>query len=199
MYKMEKVNKKHKYSTVLLISMAVLIFVAAIGAFDTGDVEILCSTDNAVLKRISGVWGCSLTNYAEGFYYSNFTNPSTITIDASDTSYNITDFSAGNYQGMTFSQNGIDVTKTGIYRLTGSISFTGGNNGEYSFIMTKNGIPIKECGAGMTSTSVVANIGITCLADLTSGDHLNMIVRDHADPSQDVDIYRLNLNIVEVV
>jgi hypothetical protein len=142
-----------------------------------------------------------VSNYfAEGYYYNSTGGgtPYTITVSATNTSYNLTNWTAGEYQGFTFTENGITSNHSGIYQLSGSITFTGGND-EYSFTMAKNGESIGKCGMGLSaSSSSRNNVGLTCLVELNAGDHLNLYIMDKNSPPTDVDIYKVNLNIVKV-
>lgn len=174
----------------------VLVLLLALSIND--GVTDICATENATLKYDGDNWACSYTHYAEGYYF-NQTNPITISIDATNTTYNVTGFTQGDTKGLTFVQNGVTVTKAGLYRFAGSVSFTGGNGGEYGFGMAINGKPLQDCGMGMTANaSIINNVALTCIKGLAIGDHLNMVIRDANTPAQDINIYRMNLNIVEI-
>jgi hypothetical protein len=138
--------------------------------------------------------------YAEGYYYNSTGGGTPYLIDlvTVNTNYNLTNFMAGEYNGFTFEDNGVTANYGGIYQLTGSITFTGGND-EYAFVMTKNNVPISKCGMGITATLTQRkNVALTCLVELNAGEHLNLQVMDKNTPVTDVNIYKVNLNIIKV-
>jgi len=137
-------------------------------------------------------------HYAEGFFNSNFTDPFRIEIAAANTSYNFTGFSPSDYYGFTWYGSGVKVEKAGLYKLTGSISYKGGNNQEYAFLMSVNGARASDCVTGSTSTAVIDDVVITCLKRLEVGDSLNLQVIDRSTPATAVLIYRITLNIIEI-
>ena len=190
---------KHEYSTIVLVFVIGFVIVTAIvGAIDSDDMDILCSSDGSLIKRVAGSWVCSDTNYAEGYYF-NQTNPIVISIDDTNTTYNITGFIQSNINDFQFVDNGITVEEDGVYMFTYSVSFVGGNGGEYGFGLVVDGVQQKDCGMARTaSSSIINNVGLTCIKTLSAGEHLNFVVRDATSPAQDISIYRMNANIVEV-
>lgn len=187
---------KHKYSTYALIFLLIL-FVIGVGlSIDIGDRSHRC-TENQFLRVLGGVWSCHTESpvFAEG-YFHNHTNPLTVSIAAANTYYNITGFNMGHSLGVVWSNDGIDINTTGYYKFSGSVSFSGGNNGDYDYIMTNNGLPLLDCSMERTATSTATgNVGLTCIEYMKKGDHLNIQVRDLNAPSQDVSITVMNLNI----
>lgn len=136
--------------------------------------------------------------YAEG-YYHNYTNPQTITISVSDTYYNITNMNEGNYYGLVFHSDGLNITKTALYDLDVSASFTGGNSGLYEFELFVNNNGNPDCVFFRTTTTTnLGNAGTSCLLNLTQGDHLVMKVKDINPPAQNINLYNYNFKIVEV-
>jgi hypothetical protein len=142
----------------------------------------------------------NINYYVEGYYYNSTAGgtPYTIDVTTTNTNYNLTNWSAGEYNGFTFENNGVTAMYKGVYQLSGSITFTGGND-EYAFVMAINNTPISKCGMGMTGTSANRdNIALTCLVELNTGEHLNLYVMDKNNPATDIDIYKTNLNIIKV-
>lgn len=136
--------------------------------------------------------------YVEG-YYHNESNPIQINLTSIDTLYNVTGFIMGDTYGFSFSGNGVDVHNTGLYQLSGTISFYGGNSGNYDFYLIVDGIEQEDCAIERDATSTsIGNIGMTCLKMLTKGEHLNIQVEDHSIPVQDIYITSMNLNIIEI-
>ena len=137
--------------------------------------------------------------YAEG-YFHNHTNPLVINFPTSGTFVNLTNFTAGSYNGFVFEGNGVTVQEDGIYKLDGTVSFSGGNNGEYGFILLKNGIPQEECGVQRTtSSSAIGNVGgPSCIIELHVDDHLNIAAMDQGVPTQPITIEVMNMNIYKI-
>lgn len=137
--------------------------------------------------------------YAEGYFY-NHTNPLFIDIAASGVYYNVTNFTAGEYDGFVWAGNGVTITKDGLYKFSGSLSFKGGNGGVYGFTMAINGVPQPDCSMEKTaSNTLINNVGLTCLKRLSVGDHLNLQTEDYNAPAQDIYITIMTLNIIEVI
>lgn len=155
-----------------------------------------CTSTRTLLIPSSGV---NMT-YAEGYYYNSTGGGTPYTIDlvSTNTNYNLTRWTAGEYNGFTFEDNGVTVNYDGLYQLSGSITFIGGND-EYAFTMAKDNTPVSKCGMGITATSTQRkNVALTCLVELNAGEHLNLQVMDKNTPVTDVDIYKVNLNIIKV-
>lgn len=137
--------------------------------------------------------------YAEGFFNSNNTNPYTITISTTGVFYNLTEWTPSDYNGFTWSRDGVVVSKDALYKLNGVITYTGGNGGKYGFVLLKNGIPQPDCSAGSQSTNIISSLNINCLISLNVDDYLNIAIRDINTPTQDVEVYKTNFNIVEII
>lgn len=136
--------------------------------------------------------------YAEG-YYANEATPLTITISETNIRYNVTGYALGAYDGFVFQKNGVYATRSGLYRFVGSVSYLGGNGGEYGMGMTRNYVPLQKCGMGSTaSASIIQNVGFTCIVELTAGDLLHFVVKDANAPPQDIQIYKMNINIYQM-
>lgn len=138
-------------------------------------------------------------HYAEGYISRSNNDPLNIQIDVNDKFYNITNITIKNYYGFTWEDYGITAQKTAFYRFEGTISLTGGNAGKYFLILRKNQQSLTNCGMETTTqNNIKTNVGFTCLGSLSIGDHLNLMVKDNETPTQDLQIYQLNLNIVEI-
>lgn len=195
-------NNKHKYSTILLIVVGVLLFIGAIGAFDTGDMEILCSTDNSLIKRISGFWVCSNTNYAESYFYGIGT-PATVTVTNSGTYYPIVCFNNFTLNGISRDGDYIKINKNGNYLFNINGVFAGGENDRYEFKLFVNGNGDDGCTyidmEQQAEVIIYRTLHISCIADLEKDDLLLLKVTNHDADNEDISMEYINFNIVEVV
>jgi len=133
--------------------------------------------------------------YAEGWFGGNMTSYE-IEIATGFTFYNLTNWTQGDTNGFTFENEGITVNNDGLYMLSGSVTFIGGNGGDYGFILIEDGVPQQDCTMGATaSSSVKRNVAFSCFHKLTEGEHLTIAIRDNKNPPQDVTIYKQNFNI----
>lgn len=166
-------------------------------AWDTGTVDLLCNTEGAILKRIGGVWGCSITHYADG-HYQSYSTP--ITISITDGTYqNITGYDGFYTKGITMLGEGVQINKNSTYRLIGTMSFSGGNAGDYEVALFVDGNERHECSFQRTTTSAaIGDAGLTCILPLNASNNLIMKVKDVSPPYQNINIYALNFNIMEI-
>jgi len=189
----------HEYSTWTLVIIFGIIFIGAVvNSIDSGDMDILCDTNNSLIKKVAGTWVCSQTAYAEGYYHS-YTTPIAITIGTADVYYNITGFVLNNSNQFITDRYYIETTKSGLYFISASMSFNGGNGGEYEVELFKNGTSQPDCSFfRTTSTTAIGDAGFTCLKYIEAGSELIMKIKDLSPPAQSVSIQRLNFNIIEV-
>lgn len=194
----EENNNKHKYSSYLLVVVSILLFLGMIGALDTGDFELICNENNSFLKRIDGVWQCNKIHYGEAYYHDYITQL-TINIDSAGVYYNISGFSLDDNYGIINHGNQREITKDALYSILGTMSFHGGNGGEYEVELFVNDVGQDDCAFfRTTSTSNLGDATLSCLKQLSIGDHLNIRVKDLSAPPQDIDITAFNFKIVEV-
>jgi len=134
--------------------------------------------------------------YAEG-YFHNHTDPLEITISTQSTFYNLTNWTAGEYNGFVFEGDGVTANVSGTYKLDGYISFSGGNGGEYDFTVFINGIEEMSCDVSRTTSSTtIGNVGgPSCLISISEGDHIHLGVEDLASPTQNIEIENMNFHI----
>jgi len=133
--------------------------------------------------------------YAEGWFGGNGLSYD-IEIGTTGYLYNLTNWTQGDYNGFGWSGYGVDVQHSGMYHLSGSITFTGGNNGEYGFVLMEDGVPQQDCATGATASSTTRiNVGFSCFHSLQVSEHLTIAVRDTGSPPQDITIYKVNFNI----
>ena len=157
---------------------------------------VSCSHDKTLIIPTS-----TENSYVEGYYYNSTGGgtPYTVTLASANVWYNLTNWTAGEYNDFEFWGNGVNASKSGIYSFSGTVTFTGGNGEEYSFSLSQNGVMIGKCGMGRTAgNSVRENLAFSCLIDIEEGDHLTLEVADKNNPPTDVDIYKINMNMVKV-
>ena len=196
--KMERVNKKHKYSTWLLMIVGAFSLLFWVMAWDTGTIDLLCNDEAALLKRIDGVWGCSVTHFAEG-HYQDYSIPLTITISAANTYYNVTGYESFFLKGIYGDGDAVIINKTGIYRLIATMSFNGGNAGDYETALFVNGAERHKCSfQRTTSSNAIGDATLSCILSLNKSNQLVMKIKDISPPAQNINIYSLNFNIMEV-
>ena len=188
----------HEYSTVLVLISLFIGGVFVVNGILSEDVDELCSTDGSILKRVSGEWNCSTTAWAQG-YFHDYYSPIQVHFTAADTYANISV-----YENITASQfivdgNSVEAQKTGLYKFSLSMSFNGGNGGEYELELFVNDIKKEQCTFFMsTSTTEIRHASFVCILPITQGDHLILKAKDTTAPAQDIWYYQLNMNTVEI-
>lgn len=189
----------HKYSSyVLVIFVMVLIAGFAISDLDTNDLDDMCNNNSAYLKRTNGAWGCNVVHFAEG-HYQNYATPLTLTITSTGVYYNVTGYEAITARGISTSGESVTINKDGWYRLIGTMSFSGGNQGDYETALFVNENERHECSfQRTTSSTAIGDATLACIVQLNNSNRLTMRVKDMTAPAQSVSIYALNFNIVEV-
>lgn len=129
----------------------------------------------------------------------NLTDPELVRLTVEDQYENITGLSNTYSKGITPYNGGAKINRTSMYHLTGSISFNGGNSGEYQFNLFVNDVAEDACGSlRSTDTSAKGVMSINCLIQLNADDLVKMKVRDTTAPVQDANIYLLTFNMIEV-
>lgn len=196
-YGLNKERNKHKYSTYLVLLVFFLALLVNVYSVEVGQ-ESVC-VDGEFLVSDNGSWSCESFSYVEGYFY-NETSPETIVIEDSGVFVDITGFNEGTTRGFHWGDDSVVVCdEPGVYLFSGSLSFIGGEGGEYEFFMEKNGVIQYDCSMLKTSASSdIENVGFTCLVPLSLNDSLNMVVEDVGVPAKNINIYGMNLNIVEV-
>jgi len=138
----------------------------------------------------------SMWNFTEGGYV--------LEISASETYYNVTDLSLGESYGVDFIDgHALLIQKSGEYKIDAQVSALFGNNGEYGFGVTMNGMdlersPYSKCYARIDGSGKYQIVSITCIQELEKGDIITMMIDDEATPTQDITIKSANLNIVRL-
>lgn len=139
------------------------------------------------------------THYAEGYYHS-YDSPFLVDIVAADTYYNITNMTIDNSNGIITQDFSVKITKAATYRVIGTMSFSGGNGGEYELELFVNDEEQEDCAfLRTTNTTAIGDATLACIIDLNVNDLLVMKIKDISALPQDVSVYALNFNIVEVV
>lgn len=130
--------------------------------------------------------------------YHNETDPLVIDLITEDVYENITGLHLAHNNSIHINGQAT-IDKTGMYHLTGSVSFSGGNQGLYRYNLFVNNQEEHACGSiRTTSTTQIGSISINCLVHLVEGDQVNMRIKDTTSPVQDVNIYTLTFNMVEI-
>lgn len=55
----KKDDKRHRYSTIFLGILLIAIVIVAVESLDSSEVDEICSQDDKIIKRISGLWQCA--------------------------------------------------------------------------------------------------------------------------------------------
>lgn len=174
-----------KNIVLIILFVALIVFAAAFSIEDDITADDLDDLD--------------VVYYIQAYFASNNTNPYTISIGTTNQYYNLTVWQPSSIYGLEFYLDGIKITKADTYRLSSSISFTGGNGGNYDFTLFINNVPKKVCGQGLTASGTnVGNMAFSCILDLNVDDYLTFRVKDAGNPAQDIQVYRANLNLVEL-
>lgn len=188
-------NKKEK---LICIGFLLIMGIISVGALTTNEIDIVCDTDNSILKRIGGTWQCSVTNYAE-MYIQNYTNPKVISIASNETYVIIEGFTAGESQGTTINGNNFTIEKDGTYKAEYTMGFSGGNAGDYEAEMTVNAATQKHCSLHRTtSNNAIGDATLSCIMTLTTGDQVCIMIEDLTSPAQDIEIVSANFAIIEI-
>ncbi len=131
--------------------------------------------------------------------FHNETDPLVIGLSIEDLYYNVTGLHLLYNNSISMIDGQATIHKSSMYQLVGSVSFSGGNSGVYRYNLFVNNEEEHACGAMRTTTSTaLGSISINCLVYLEEGDLVNMRIKDTTSPVQDVDIYTLTFNMVEV-
>jgi hypothetical protein len=158
----------------------------------------ICTLENATLKYEGGQWNCEIISYAEG-YYHDYDTPIEINISSADVYYNITGFALDNVRAFDTLGNSVRARHEGIYSVLGTMSFRGGNGGEYEVELFINDVGQEECVFfRTTSTNAIGDASLSCIIALEVNDVLIMKIKDLSAPAQDVEIDQLNFKIVEI-
>ncbi len=149
--------------------------------------------------NITGI--VSETNISKAYAqtdYHNETDPLEISLTVQNQYENITGLHL-DYNNSIHMNGQATIGKAGMYHLTGSISFSGGNSGLYRYNLFVNNEEEHACGSmRTTSSSQLGSLSINCIVPLIEGDTVNMRVKDTTTPVQNVKIYTLTFNMVEI-
>lgn len=144
----------------------------------------------------------------------NYTNLGyTFPIAAQNVYYNVTGLSSGQLNKFTFTSGSaasggsvLTVSRSGVYQITAMLSAAGAQASIYGFAVVRNGMnPVNSTdnpncysrftGSGFTQTQTAS---IACYKRLYSGDRLSAIIADEKAPTNDLDIYNMNVNVIWV-
>lgn len=137
--------------------------------------------------------------YAE-LYFHNDSNPLTVLIPNQGVYYNVTSLTKGINNLITNDDDKFVIYEDGVYSLSLSVSFGGGVTREYEFAMFVNDVEQKGCEFHrvMGTGGDVGSGSIECLLELNAGDVVNIKAEDETNPSQNIDVYVLNFNIIRI-
>lgn len=191
---------KHRYSTTILIFILLLIMISsAVALFESEDIDEVCSTNNAVLRRINGQWNCSTTHYGEVYYHSE-SDALVLDITSQNNYTQLTGYNISNVQGMSVTNSEFTIAKNTTYMIDSTFSFTGGANSTYHCAMFLNGVEQEDCEFQRTmggGTAIEVST-ITCLKSGLIDATIDVRCKDTNNPVADMNFYALNINIVEV-
>ena len=133
-------------------------------------------------------------------YYHSYTTPLEFNMSAADTYYNIVGYDILQSYGVIVNETGAIVQKKAYYDISASMSFSGGNSGEYEVELFVNGVGQEECVFfRSTQSSAIGSASFRCHKNLDVGDVLMVKVKDITTPVQDIRVYQLNFNMIEMV
>ena len=175
-------KKQNKISKTLILIILLIPIVSSCSSYSGEEILFLPSEN---------------MHYAQTSYH-NETDALMIDLITIDVYENVTGLHIDYSEGII--TNGIaEITKDGIYHLSGSVSFYGGNSGTYRYNLFVNDVEEHGCGAmRTTTTSSIGSLSMNCLVTLYSGDTVNMRIKDTTSPVQDVGIYTLTFNMVQI-
>lgn len=137
-------------------------------------------------------------HYAQG-YFQNYSTPYTISISAANVYYNLSNIMDFNSRGIINTNNKATIVRDGVYRISGTMSFSGGNSGVYEVELFINDLGHPECTFFRdTSSTARGDASFFCIENLKAGDILNIKVKDISTPAQSINIYAFNFNIFEI-
>ena len=156
---------------------------------------MFASSRNLYIFKKSG----SEKQYAE-LNYHNDTTPLIINIPFPNIYYNVTGLDLGISNLITQQNDNLIIYEDGVYTLSLSVSFGGGATREYEFAVFVNDIEIENCEFHrvMGTGGDIGSGSTECLLNLNAGDVINIRAEDENNPSQNVEIYAFNFNIVKI-
>ena len=163
---------------------------------------------NQLVERDVNVIGNFTGNqiYGEMYNYSGSAVPWTFGIADAGTYYNLTNMSAGDLNGFTFTEGGanggsyLTAQVAGLYLVNFGISFSAETaGGLYGIGVTHNWDVSKhrECYSRSDAKITVGHVGVTCLMDLLVGDNIVAQI-ENENAVRDIYIHTINLNAVRV-
>lgn len=133
--------------------------------------------------------------YAEGYFHS-YTTPFNVSIAVSNIYYDLTNYTMTFAENFLITENGVVAENEGLYKLSGTMSFEGGNGGLYEIELHRNNVTVPSCAFFLTtSNSDTRNGAINCLIYLYAGDALKIKVKDMKNPPQNIYVRQMNFNI----
>lgn len=162
-------------------------------------------TTNAVDKlslfgNFNQTGGNSTIDLIYGGMFNRDPAATTITLSGVNDFENITNLSAGNLNGVSFTNNTLTVLFDGVYRIDYSISATSAANSRYALAVAIDNSVDNESLSERTINAGgnLGNTGGTANLALTSGATINLQVSDLNAPAQDISYVSVNVNVIRI-
>lgn len=189
---------KHEYSTLVLIGLLVLLVAMPIVALlDSEDIDEVCASNNAIMRRSNGTWNCSITSFGE-VYYHHDSDALIVDIVNQSLFVQVAGFNVSNCRGILCDNESFTLDKNATYMIDSSMSITGNNLSEYHCALFKGAVEQVDCEGDVSMKNGRTNLGITCLKNGLPDEVLTLKCKDNTINVGDINIYSMNLNIVEV-
>jgi len=144
--------------------------------------------------------------YGEMWNYTSADDPWEFNIDAADIYYNLTNMTAGELNGFTFTRGDpergsyLTAQVEGMYHANFAISFLSENvGGLYSAAIVQNyDVTMhRDCYSRRAAATAVGNMGVVCIIDLNKGDNVSIQV-ENENTNRDMIIHSVNINLVRI-
>jgi len=145
--------------------------------------------------------------YGEMYIYRSTASPLEILIDTAGTYHNLTNFTAGNNNGFSFTgateANGgsyLTASNAGAYRACYSMSFFGSQaGGLYGVSIAKNfdHTITRNCYARREASTDVGSVVVCCLMELAVNDTVSIKV-ENENSNRNLEIHTANLNLNKI-
>lgn len=197
-------NKK----TILLMLCISVLFIAATKYGDifvsnellvTRNATIGNGTQTAYINGSDGRFtGLIKIPYAE--LYNITPGGYTVTVNGINNFYPITNLAIDEIYEFIPINNGVQANKTGLYKLDYSASFGGGAGGTYYLSIKINSDEHEPCRLyrKLGSGGDVGNAGSTCVFTLNKGDNITYVAADYDTPAQNIVVWSVNANVVQI-
>ena len=193
------------------VGIALVIAILSIAATEYANVFI---TDEALIYNNATIGNGTTTAYingSDGRYtglikvpfvevYNVTAAGYTVTIAGLNTYYPIINLGVNEINHFIVNSTGIIANKTGFYKLDYSLSFSGSASSTHTTSASINGIEHSPCRSvrKLGTAGDVGNTGGTCILFLNKGDALNGVINDISAPAQNINVYTVNANLIQI-